>query len=194
MNNAIPLASLQFARDGIGNAPSLRNSRIFNELLLLEEKLLHGEDKDRFAVYVPYSRKYRDYTAGLRVFLKGPVGSPYADRWWGIYVNIPKDYPYMAPIFRFTSVPYHPNITREGRVLFKGGDFSYHPSNHLWELVMKIDDLLLNPDFEDSILSELSKLSLDDPMFQDRAQASCMEAKDRFEEYSYFADADRSAC
>lgn len=40
-----------------------------------------------------------------RVFILGPTGSPYAGKWWYIFVTFPDNYPSGPPVFRFITVP-----------------------------------------------------------------------------------------
>lgn len=52
------------------------------------------------------------------VFLKGIEGTPYENKWFNLYVTFPDNYPVDAPMIKFIHVPYHLNISYDGRVCF----------------------------------------------------------------------------
>lgn len=83
-----------------------------------------------------------------KVFMKGPEGTPYENKWWYIYVNFPRHYPYQPPFFRFISVPYHLNITPDGIVLFNIGKNEYNPSKSMIDIIKQIREILIHADEE----------------------------------------------
>ena len=80
-----------------------------------------------------------------RVYLKGPPDTPY-DKWWYLQVAFPKSYPYSPPSVRFVSVPYHVNVSSEGRICLRVLDVEYRPSMSIVEILHHVRDLLREPD------------------------------------------------
>lgn len=97
-------------------SPSLRVRRILKELRLLTEITdIHFEDNEYFDPDLKIFH-YQGNLDRLKVFIKGPDQTPYADKWWYLWVEIPEAYPIQPPSFRFISVPYHINITSDGLI------------------------------------------------------------------------------
>jgi ubiquitin-protein ligase len=81
-----------------------------------------------------------------RVFIKGVDETPYEKRWWYIFVTFPDSYPVMPPIIRFISVPYHMNVSEEGRVCLNMIEKGYMSTTPVVELLQRIRELFLMPD------------------------------------------------
>ncbi|KAK3989338.1 ubiquitin-conjugating enzyme/RWD-like protein [Cladorrhinum sp. PSN332] len=47
------------------------------------------------------------------VTLDGPAGTVYAGGKFGIIIQLPKDYPFRAPVITFATRIYHPNVTND---------------------------------------------------------------------------------
>jgi hypothetical protein len=54
-------------------------------------------------------------------------------------------------VFRFVNIPYHPNVSAEGRVLFPVLDREYTPEKTIWDLIVAIRTLLGNPEAADAL-------------------------------------------
>jgi ubiquitin-conjugating enzyme E2 D/E len=80
------------------------------------------------------------------VYIKGSDGTPYAGKWWYVYVTFPDEYPVRPPVFRFISVPYHMNVSSEGRVCLNVIEKGYMPTMPVVELIQTIKQLFLMPD------------------------------------------------
>lgn len=61
-----------------------------------------------------------------RIYIKGPESTLHQNKWWDLFATFPEKYPYSPPIFRFITVPYHINISDEGRICMNtlGSDYS----------------------------------------------------------------------
>jgi ubiquitin-protein ligase len=81
-----------------------------------------------------------------RVFIKGCDGTPYANRWWYMFVRFPETYPVMPPVFRFISVPFHMNVSEDGRVCLNMLERGYMSVTPVVELLQNIKQLFLIPD------------------------------------------------
>lgn len=91
---------------------------------------------------------YKTMVDRWKVFLKGPEGTPYENKWWHIYINFPRHYPYQPPFFRFISIPYHLNVTNEGNILINIKKNEYNPSLSLIDIIKQIRESLIHPDDE----------------------------------------------
>ena len=91
---------------------------------------------------------YKTMVDRWKVFMKGPDGTPYENKWWYIYVNFPRHYPYQPPFFRFISIPYHLNVSLEGNVLINIKKKEYNPSMNLNNIIIEIREVLIHPDDE----------------------------------------------
>jgi ubiquitin-protein ligase len=121
-----------------------RWARILRELKYLKNNM-PGDSLD-YQAWVNYQRVDR-----LRVFFRAPPGSPFSGKWWSLYITFPAQYPASPPLFRFVNVPYHPNISAEGRLLFSELDLGYTPDKRIWDLVVATRNLLAAPEVGDAL-------------------------------------------
>ena len=75
------------------------------------------------------------------VFLKGMEGTPYENKWWQLLVTFPKIYPVLPPIFRFITIPYHINVSVDGRICLNSIEKGYMPSKNVVEMIQEIKEL-----------------------------------------------------
>jgi hypothetical protein len=100
--------------------PDPRRRRVLRELhhaAALQEPGAVASDADGnpVSLYDPNIRIFasRANLDQWRVYFKGPAQTPYAGRWWYIFVTFPDEYPVRPPLFQFISVPYHMNVSAE---------------------------------------------------------------------------------
>jgi ubiquitin-protein ligase len=125
-----------------------------------------------------------DLVEEWRAFLRGPEGTPYAGKWWYIVVKFGESYPVQPPVFRFISVPFHVNVSAEGRICLNLLEKEYQTNVCVYELLIAIVTLLAVPNYEDPIDAEKARLAKTDRgAFQTRAIASRRNAKDSVEEW-----------
>ena len=120
-----------------------------------------------------------------RVYLKGPEGTPYANKWWYLYVTFPELYPIQPPIFRFVSVPYHLNVSSEGRICLNIIEKGYISSKHVVNIIQEIKELFLLPSIDTPIQIEtLDMFKNQKDKYEELARKSSEEnAKDDYNEY-----------
>jgi ubiquitin-protein ligase/Mg-chelatase subunit ChlD len=120
-----------------------------------------------------------------RVFLRGPLDTPYAGKWWYLTVTFPQTYPEEPPVFRFVSVPFHLNVSSEGRICLNLIERGYVQSALVFEMIQFVKQLFLIPDEESPI--QISKLALfreNRDEYDRLARESCRtEAKNSPEEF-----------
>ena len=75
---------------------------------------------------------------------------PYKDKWWCVTAKCQPLYPAMVPVFRFSTIPFHPNVSTEGFVMATLPDV-YDPSKSLISQFEAIRDLLIHPDTDRTI-------------------------------------------
>jgi ubiquitin-protein ligase len=115
-----------------------------------------------------------------RVFMRGPDKTPYANKWWYLIVSFPQAYPKKPPEFRFISVPFHVNISREGRICLNVLEKEYTQASVVFEMLVHIRLLLECPNYDDPIDADKRRLTMTDmKQFEILAEQSASEfAKD----------------
>jgi ubiquitin-protein ligase len=91
-----------------------------------------------------------------RAFLR--AGETYGHKLFSVYVTFPDRYPACPPIFRFTGVPYHPNISPEGLVLFSLVDHDYRVSMRVGDIIRGLQGLLEEPEVEGALNREIARV------------------------------------
>ena len=67
-------------------------------------------------------------------------------KWLDLFVVLPDEYPHVAPEFRFlTPIPYHINVTRDGRICLGVLQREYLSTMHITELIDAITAMLVTP-------------------------------------------------
>jgi ubiquitin-protein ligase len=163
-NQQFPLASLLYgirqamkceppAPEGLlqeDNVGQRRYARVLREVKYIKTHLPPGSPD--YEVWVNYERIDR-----IRAFFTGAPGSPFAGKWWSVYITFPTQYPGSPPVFRFVNIPYHPNVSAEGRVLFASLDRAYTPEKTIWDLIVATRELLGNPEAADALNQEIGR-------------------------------------
>lgn len=109
--------------------------------LLREMKKFQLANDDTIKLYIN-SKDINNW----KVYLLGPDDTFYSDRWWYLSITFSEGYPLQPPLFRFITVPYHINISEDGRVCASFLYKSYRSSYSVYELVTKVKELLKNPE------------------------------------------------
>jgi ubiquitin-conjugating enzyme E2 T len=110
--------------------------------------------------------------------IRGPVDTPFEGTMFLISMLIPSRYPMEPPVCQFTSpIPYHPNIDEAGRIcldtLKRPPVGLWSPAVNLTTLLLSLQLLLQEPNPDDGLLPEVSRL------YRDNRQAWWDEAKRR---------------
>lgn len=119
-----------------------------------------------------------------RVFLKGPIGTPYENKWWYLYITFPDTYPDSPPVFRFITVPFHINISNEGRICMNTINQDYIATTPVMELISHIKGLLLLPNYDHPIdVAKLTLYNSNKTEFNNKVIESASKAKMNYNEY-----------
>jgi ubiquitin-protein ligase len=77
------------------------------------------------------------------VFIEGQ--GLYRGRWWPLTVGFGPEYPQKPPSLRFSIVPYHMNVSEDGRVCIKEVTTAYTRMTVVREILVAVRDLFTNP-------------------------------------------------
>ncbi|KAK8865515.1 hypothetical protein M9Y10_011071 [Tritrichomonas musculus] len=113
-----------------------RTMRSFIELNIIAQN-----PSDQYVVYSLFSTPEE-----WRIFIKGPKDTEFSNKWLNLYMVIPPNYPTDPPRFRFLTIPFHPNVSSEGTVVFRLNDRDYTSTLGIDSIIIGIIELLKNPD------------------------------------------------
>jgi ubiquitin-protein ligase len=153
VNLSIATPRYVIAMNQSGEIPDARRRRILRELhraAAVQQVGAIGREPSGREVPL-YDSDLRIYTSRekldeWRVYIKGLEGTPYAGKWWYLFVTFPDEYPIRPPIFRFISIPYHMNVSSDGRICLNVIEKGYQETMPIVELVQMIKQLFLFPD------------------------------------------------
>ena len=127
--------------------PDPRKRRIIRELRNAAQ-VMNPEDKnnryDRDVMVYPI----HGFLDIWEVFIRAPDGDPYLGKWFKLVVTFPPLYPVEAPVFRFVSIPYHLNVSSEGRVCMDIIEKNYISSKPVIDIIQEIKLNLMLPNVE----------------------------------------------
>jgi ubiquitin-conjugating enzyme E2 T len=158
------------AKQSVAPLSSIATQRLKRELVRLQEDPPPG--------IAAYLSDDNDDLSKWTAEIRGPVDSPFEGTNFLISMIIPSRYPMEPPLCQFTSpIPYHPNIDEAGRICL---DTLKRPPTGLWSPAVNLTTLLLSlqlllqePNPDDGLLPEVSRL------YRDNRQAWWDEAKRR---------------
>lgn len=119
-----------------------------------------------------------------RVFIKAPPKSHLNGKWLYLLIFFPDDYPLKPPQFKFISIPYHINISNEGRICMNYLDYEYNSTLTVAYMIICILELLESPNYDDPIDVERKKLYNSNPKkFLELTKESAKYGKDTVEDW-----------
>ena len=86
--------------------------------------------------------------------IDGPVGTIWEGGTFRLLVTFPQDYPFRAPIVKFTTPMYHPNISTSGGICLDLLIDKWLPSFHIASLLISIRSFLDDPNPDHGLNSE----------------------------------------
>jgi ubiquitin-conjugating enzyme E2 D/E len=119
-----------------------------------------------------------------RCYMRAPEGTLYSGKWWYMYVTFPDTYPVRPPKFRFISIPYHLNVSKEGRVCLNIIDRGYVSAMPVIELLQHIKELFVVVDEGTPIqMDKLFQYKEKRAEYERMARDSCRNAKDNLSDW-----------
>lgn len=108
-----------------------------------------------------------------RIFIKGPAGSPFENKWLNCFMRLTNLYPIVPPSFWFLSIPFHPNVSCEGKISFGLVENNYKRELKIGFIIDGIVKLLGNPE-EDFVVNReaYEMLKSDKNAFLDKQRKS----------------------
>ncbi|CAG8467761.1 2491_t:CDS:1 [Funneliformis mosseae] len=91
-----------------------------------------------------------------QAFIMGPPESPYGGGLFKLNVQFPSDYPFKPPKICFSTVVYHPNISRNGSIGLDILRDQWSPSLTLSKMLLSISSLLTDPNPDDYLVPEIA--------------------------------------
>lgn len=171
-----PLMTPRCAVKGLDGTSQSRLRRIAKEL-----RIAHRWEDQEVKVY-----PIEDLADVWRIYIKGPEGTLYENKWWDLFATFPENYPFSPPVFRFITVPFHINISDEGRICMNTLGSDYSSSTNVMELIANIKALLILPNYDDPI--DIAKLTLynkssDHSEFIQKVRDSTQKAQSNVDDY-----------
>jgi ubiquitin-conjugating enzyme E2 D/E len=83
--------------------------------------------------------------------LMGPIESPYAGGLFKLSIEIPENYPFKPPKFRFITPILHPNINSNGNICLDTLNTNWSPILTISKTILSISSLLCDPNPDDPL-------------------------------------------
>ncbi|KAK1981772.1 ubiquitin-conjugating enzyme [Colletotrichum cereale] len=93
------------------------------------------------------------------VTIAGPENSPYAGGLFAVIVDLPRDYPFKAPVVKFATRIYHPNITNDAAGNICMGMLkseNWKPATKLAAVLEALRSLLAEPQPDDPLEARIA--------------------------------------
>ena len=165
------------------NISSSRKRRILQELRYVA-RVMEKDNKyhDPDVIVLPLQSGFDIW----EVFIKSPEWKPYLGKWFFLVVTFPNLYPAEPPTFRFISIPFHMNISTDGRVCLNILDKGYGTSTRVINMIQELKQLFLFPNLDSPIQLEAYELYFneDEKEYETIVEESVKRVgKDTYEEF-----------
>ena len=107
----------------------------------------------------------------------GPEETPYDGGCFFLAIEFPKDYPFKPPKVKFQTKIYHCNVDDNGAICLPMLKDEWSPTFTIKSVLQKILDLLLNPNTDSPLKTDIAQLYLENKAQHDK---NAKEATDRY--------------
>ena len=88
----------------------------------------------------------------------GPTDTPYESGIFHLDITISSDYPFKAPVVKFKTKIFHPNINPDGQICLDMLKDNWSPALTIQKLLLSISSLLVDPNPDDPLYPEAANL------------------------------------
>lgn len=88
----------------------------------------------------------------------GPTETPYEGGIFRLRIDIPMEYPFKPPLFRFETKVYHPNISAAGAICLDILKNEWSPALTIPKVLMSICSLLNDPNPNDPLVNDIANI------------------------------------
>lgn len=92
--------------------------------------------------------------------MMGPNNSPYENGLFYLKIFFPEEYPFKAPIVKFETKIYHPNINFSGGICLDILKDQWSPALTISKVLLSICSLLTDPNPDDALVPEIAHIYL----------------------------------
>lgn len=114
------------------------------ERLLTEQENMRKNRRYKF-YGIPLSGKLKNNTVRWECGIPGPQSDMYAGSYYTLYIDFPKDYPFVPPQATFKHPVYHPNVYSNNQVCLDIIGDKWKPSLNVMNVLCGIQQLLDSP-------------------------------------------------
>jgi len=103
--------------------------------------------------------------------IQGPKGTPYESGLFFLNVVFPKEYPFKPPKISFETKIYHMNINDKGEICLRMLKDDWSPAYDLQKVLKKLVDMLITPNQEEPLVTEIAHLYVSNQKEHDKKAA-----------------------
>ncbi|XP_045146502.1 ubiquitin-conjugating enzyme E2 D3-like [Echinops telfairi] len=100
--------------------------------------------------------------------IMGPTNSPYQGGVFFLAISFPADYPYHPPKITFTTLIYHPNISKRDNICLDILNSEWSPALTISKVLLSICSLLCDPNPDDPLVPSIAKIYKNDREMYDK--------------------------
>ena len=99
--------------------------------------------------------------------ITGPQESPYENGIFNLSISFPANYPFKAPIIKFKTPIYHPNISKSGEICLDILKDQWSPALSISKVLLSICSLLTDPNPDDPLRPTIANLYIENKIEYD---------------------------